>query len=210
METWYHVSTERWVSQFLKLFLSWKSWIDTYVHDRPICILFNFINISFCHMFCRLDINSVKHKSMLSLIYLYKLESWTLKSSTKFDELRIVFKFVLHLDIKNGIITQMNNKIRTLFMGWKGGGGVTIYFHDYLFILKGTFSLSKSDQPQIEKTIYEVHLNNKNVTRSLGIKFQGFVSCASLNTLLYGSMSGCFHLKTRELLPTNFRDWKEI
>lgn len=121
METWYHVSTERWVSQFLKLFLSWKSWIDTYVHDRPICIPFNFI--SFCHMFCRLDINSVKHKSMLSLIYLYKLESWTLKSSTKFDELRIVFKFVLHLDIKNGIITQMNNKIRTLFMGWKGGGG---------------------------------------------------------------------------------------
>lgn len=102
---------------------------------------------------------------MLSLKYPYKFESWTLKSSTKFDELGIVFKFVLHLDIKNGIITQMNNKIRTLFMGWKGGGGgwvVTIYFHDCLFILKGTFSLLKSDQPQIEKTIYEVHLNNKN------------------------------------------------
>lgn len=142
METWYHVSTERWVSQFLKLFLSWKSWIDTYVHDRPIYILFNFINISFCHMFCRLDINSVKHKSMLSLIYLYKFESWTLKSSTKFDELRIVFKFVLHLDIKNGIITQMNNKIRTLFMGWKKGGGddilsrLSIHFKRHLQFVK--------------------------------------------------------------------------
>lgn len=43
------------------------------------------------------------------------------------------------------------------------GGGMTIYFYDCLFILKGTFSLSKSNQPQIEKTIYEVHLNNKNV-----------------------------------------------